>query len=273
MKAIVLSALIALTVAGCGQSSSTGTPPNAEDAKGAVALLRVNDSVITQAMVDSLLRQRGIKEPQPDDLSTAVQDIEKVLLMAQEGERLKLDEASHFVADMQLLRLSRLADFTADKMIVGAPISDEQVKAEYDSQVAKIGNQEFEVKQMVFKEEASALVAIGELLKGADFNATGTTMTKDKPDAQAGDLGWINLAQVPAEFAPVLATLAVGDFTPVPIKSAYGFHVLKLVQTRTLNAPNFEEVKLGVKQALEKKVVDERLKALKASAKIEPVTG
>lgn len=273
MTKLLLPLTIVFALSACG---NTGTPAITETpltGKDATGLLRVNGSTINQGMVSSLLRQRGLDNPTEADNATAVQDIEKVMLMAQEGTRRNLDQTPKFVADMVLLRMSRLADFTADKIIDEKPITDAEIQAEYDAKVSKIGGAEFQVRQMLFKTEADALTAIGELLNGADFAATGEALTKGKDGAQAGDLGWINLAQVPPEFAPVLPTIAVGDFTKVPLKTAYGFHVLKVNQTRPLSAPNFDEVKPGIKQTLQKRRVEETLQALKKAATIEPVTG
>jgi peptidyl-prolyl cis-trans isomerase C len=266
----VLLAAIAITLSACQRDAAEMTPPP----PASPALLKVNGELITQSMVDSLLRQRGqAVDPTPADQSNAVGDIEKVLLMAQEGKRRQLDQSPEFLADMQLLTLSRLADFTADKALKDKPVTDEEVRAEYDSRVAQIGGQEFEVKQMLFKEEAQALTAIGELLTGADFAATATAQTAGKDGAQTGDLGWINLAQVPKEFAPVLPSLKAGEFTKTPVKSEFGYHVLKVNAVRGLSPPNFDEVAPGVRQALEKQRVDALLNQLKTDGKIEPVTG
>lgn len=274
MNRMILTGAIALALAACGKPATPDKDAaSAGSGAASTALVRINDGVVDQGMVDALLRQRGIPEPTSEDSARAVQDIEKVMLMAQEGERRKLEASPQFAADMALLRLSRLADFTADKVIAEKPVTEAEIKTEYETKVATISGKEYEVRQMLFSKEAEALAAIGELLNGADFAATGEALTKGRDDAQAGDLGWINLAQVPPEFAAVLPGLAAGDFTKVPIKTSFGFHVLRVNQTRPLNAPSFEEVSAGVKQSLEKKRIDSLIQELKKAAKIEPVTG
>ena len=103
----------------------------------------------------------------------------------------------------------------------------------------------------------------------ADFAALAREHSQDGSSKEGGDLGWANPAGFVKPFADALTKLEKGKYTATPVKTDFGYHVIKLDDSRALKAPTFDEVKAQLKQRIEKQRVDHHVAELRAKATIK----
>ncbi|MBS0589490.1 MAG: peptidyl-prolyl cis-trans isomerase [Proteobacteria bacterium] len=233
----------------------------------------VNGTVVPQELVDAFVR---VKAPKADMSNTAQRaEVLRVLsdyvLLAEQAQRDKMLDDPKFAADVEVARLSALANGTMIRLQQQTPISDEALKAEYEAKIAQLGKSEYDFGSLRFGNEEDALKAVGELVAGKPF-AEVYEEWKGKV-AQANAFSHISPDKLPESVAQALAQMKVGDFTRVPIKSQFGWHVFQLGAINPFTPPAFDKVKEDIRHSLERKIGEERLAKLKQQAKIEYPAG
>jgi peptidyl-prolyl cis-trans isomerase C len=155
--------------------------------------------------------------------------------------------------------------------LVKKGMSDQKLKAAYDKYVKDAPpREEVKARHILVPTEAEAKAVIEQLKKGADF----ATLAKEKstdPAAKTsgGDLGWFTKEQMVPEFADAAFKLKKDELTDTPVKTQFGWHVIKVEDRRTATAPTFEQAKPQLSEIVAREIVAEKMQELKASAKIE----
>ncbi len=204
------------------------------------------------------------KKENPDKLFSSLRDQAiDFELLSNDAEKADLDKDLEVQAAIkQMAKQIKLQAHIGKKL--NPLVNDTALKGKYEEFLKTIPKNEEEVKirHIMFKDEAGAKKAIEDLKGGADFQKIAREQSIDKSTApEGGDLGFIRKAQVDKDFADAAFNLKSGQYTQTPVKSAMGWHVLKLEDRRKVKAPTFEEVKdqLGalVFQEQMKKLVDQ----------------
>ncbi|WP_435628580.1 peptidylprolyl isomerase [Candidatus Ferrigenium straubiae] len=231
----------------------------------------VNGVSIPQARIDLRVKAAAAQgQPDSPELRKAIrEDMINVELMAQEAAKLGLDKNTDTVQQIELARQSVLAGAFVQDYAKNHPISDDQLKQEYDKLKAKLGNKEYNVRHILVDTEAEAKDIIAQLGKKAKFEKL-AAKSKDAGSAQrGGELGWAVPGNFVPEFANAMLNLKKGEYTKEPVQSQFGWHVVKLEDTRDLKAPPFEEVKPQLQQRLQQQSVKKAIDDLRTKAKIE----
>jgi peptidyl-prolyl cis-trans isomerase C len=195
--------------------------------------------------------------------------------LLQDLEQLKaaaIAEEKHVNVDtkqaLELQRIELLAHAGATAAGVYASPSDAELKAEYDRFVASLPAHEFHVAHILVATEGGAQVLIIKLQGGADFAKLATEQSADDSKVRGGDLGWIAPSKLPVDFTNAVQALKPGQVTVHPIRTIYGWHVIKLLETRPAAAPPFEQVKaqlaVNIQQARYKMFLQSALANAKA---------
>ena len=121
----------------------------------------------------------------------------------------------------------------------------------------------------VFRSENLAKDIIADLNKGKKFNELAKQYSMDAMAQQGGDLGWLGAHQMPEPYAKAVQSLEKGKYTASPIKSDFGWHVIRLEDTRTPQPPAYEDVKDQIKGALQGQMINDYIATLKAKATIQ----
>lgn len=152
---------------------------------------------------------------------------------------------------------------------VGPLVTETEVRARYDREIAgKPGEEEVHAKHILLGSEADAKAVIAELKKGGDFAAIAKAKSTDKASGD-GDLGWFKKGDMVPEFAEAAFALKPGQITETPVKSQFGWHVIKLEGRRAAPPPPFEEAYEGLRNKMIQEAVEKLLKEARAGTTVE----
>jgi peptidyl-prolyl cis-trans isomerase C len=196
-------------------------------------------------------------------------------LLAQEATKLGLDKPPEIQAMLDLQRKDTLGKLLIENYAKQHPVSPERIQAEYDRLKAKFGDTEYHAQHILVKDEAQANELIKKLSgkKPAKFEDLAKKYSIDTGSApNGGDLGWKAPANYMPEFATAMTALKKGGITMTPVHTQYGWHIIKLEDTRKLEFPALSQVKDKIANKLMQEDVQSYLIDLRKSAKVEPET-
>jgi peptidyl-prolyl cis-trans isomerase C len=192
----------------------------------------------------------------------------KMQLAAEEAEKSGIEKDAKVRDQLALARLQVLLEAGMQKYLDSHPVADSELRPEYDRQVAALPR-EYHARHILVDDQAAAEAITKELEKGADFAKLAAKRSKDSTGKSGGDLGWFTLDSMVKPFSDAVRTLAPGELTKQPVRSEFGWHVIKLEESRASSAPPFEEVKDRVKTIVQRKKLQAHLDELVKAAKIE----
>lgn len=259
MKQVLLSAVAAAIL-------STALPAFAQN----VAI--VNGKPVPKARVDALAAQLAKSgRPVPPEMQAQLKDevIAREVFM-QEAQKRGLDASDDFKNQMELARQTLLirelfADYQKNN-----PVTDADIQAEYDKFVAANGGKEYRARHILVEKEDEAKNIIASLKKGGKFDEIAKKQSKDPGSgANGGDLDWANAASYVPEFSGALVKLKKGQVTDTPVKTQFGWHVIRLDDTRDAQLPKLDEVKPQIAQQLQQQKLAKFQEDLRGKAKVE----
>lgn len=190
-------------------------------------------------------------------------------LVAAEAEKSGLAGQSETRAMLDLSRLDILQQASQAAYIKANPVTDAELQAEYDQQVSAMPRTEYHARHILVATEDFARRLIEKLERGASFNETARKESMDTSKTSDGDLGWFTPERMVAPFADAVKLLKPGEYTHAPVKTDFGWHVIKLEETRDAAPPPFESVKERLVQVVEAKKYRTHTDALLKTAKLE----
>jgi peptidyl-prolyl cis-trans isomerase C len=259
MKQVFLSALAAAVLA-------IALPAFAQN----VAI--VNGKPVPKARVDALAAQLAkAGRPISPEIQGQLKDevIAREVFM-QEAQKRGLDASDDFKAQMELARQTLLIRELFADYQKSNPVTDADIKAEYDKFVAANGGKEYRARHILVEKEDEAKTIIGSLKKGGKFDEIAKKQSKDPGSgANGGDLDWANAASYVPEFSGALIKLKKGQTTDAPVKTQFGWHVIRLDDVRDAQLPKLDEVKPQIAQQLQQQKLAKFQEDLRGKAKIE----
>lgn len=276
---VVLGSAIALfALSACNDkdkaasASATASASAAAESKEAVAAT-VNGTPISKKQLDQIMLQQAA-QGMPDNPETRKMVIDQLamqILVAQEASNKGLDKVAEVKEQLDMARLSILANSYVKDYMKTATVSDEALKAEYDKFKTTAGGNEFKARHILVASEEEAKDIIAKIKKDVKaFDGLAKAKSQDPGSkAKGGDLGWFNPRSMVPEFGEAVAKLEKGKFTETPVKSQFGYHVIILDDSRPLAVPALEDVKGALTQQLQQQNLKKTFDDLKAKAKIE----
>ena len=232
----------------------------------------VNGKPVPKSRMDVLTAQ-VVKSGRPmsPELQTQIKDevIAREIFM-QEAQKRGLDASDEFKSQMELARQTLLIrELFADYQKAN-PVSDAEIQAEYDKFAATNGGKEYRARHILVEKEDEAKAIIASLKKGGKFDEIAKKQSKDPGSgANGGDLDWANASSYVPEFSGALIKLKKGQTTDAPVKSQFGWHVIRLEDIRDAQLPKLEEVKPQIAQQLQQQKLAKFQEDLRGKAKIE----
>jgi len=265
-----MNAISRRAVSAVALALSLGVAASAAHAQNAAI---VNGKAIPKARVDEFvasLTQQG--RPDTPELRTAVRD-ELIAreIFVQEAERKGLTRNSEVQRLLDSSRQDILIRAVIREHLKANPVTDADLKGEYDklAAAAKGGDKEYRARHILVESEAEAKSIIEDLKKGGKFEEL-ATKSKDPGSAQnGGDLDWNGPDTFVKPFSDAMVKLEKGQFTQEPVKSDFGWHVIRLDDVREPAPPPLEQVSPQIRQELERRRVQDLQASLKAKARIQ----
>jgi len=259
-----ISRLAALLIA----SAILAAPAFAADK--AKALVTVNGQAIPQAVFDTILsEQKAQGAPDSPQLKEAIKEqlISRELLQ-QEAKKKGFDKKTEIQQQIEAAKQAILVNAFLSDYVRTHPVSDAQLKSDYEAIKAGLGNTEFRIRHILVDKEDDAKALIAKLDKGDKF----TELAKQSKDAgsrdKGGELGWSSPNAFPGPFGEAVSKLKKGEYTKTPVRTNAGFHVIQVDDSRALTPPTFEQAKPQLQQRAANQQVDSLVKELRDKAKI-----
>ena len=243
-------------------------------APGAMAqnLAIVNGKAVPKTRLDALAQQVA-KAGRPVTPEMEGQMREEVIareVFMQEAEKLGIAGSDDFKSQMELARQTLMIRELFANYQKKNPVTDADLKAEYDKFAATNGGKEYKARHILVEKDAEATAIIASLKKNAKFEDIAKKQSKDPGSgAKGGDLDWANPASYVPEFTEALLKLSKGQTTETPVKSQFGYHVIRVDDIRTAQLPAFEEVKPQIAQQMQQQKLAAFQEDLRKKAKIE----
>jgi peptidyl-prolyl cis-trans isomerase C len=228
----------------------------------------VNGKPVPRARVDALAAQLA-KSGRPVGAEMQGQLKDEVIareIFMQEAQKRGLDATEDFKAQMELARQTLLIR----ELFADNPVTDADIKAEYDRFAAANGGKEYHARHILVENESEAKAIIASLKKGGKFDEIAKKQSKDPGSgANGGDLDWASPSSYVPEFSAALVKLNKGQTTQEPVKTQFGWHVIRLDDVRDAQLPKLEEVKPQIAQQLQQQKLAKFQEELRGKAKIE----
>jgi peptidyl-prolyl cis-trans isomerase C len=258
---IVVALLAPLVLAACNKAASP-----APDAPGE-RVATVNGKALPKSEFDlyvaNMSRQSG-RDVAEEQKSQLLDQYISMQLAAEEAEKAGIEKDQKVRDQLALARLQVLVDAGLQKYLEAHPVQEAELRPEYDAQVAALPR-EYHARHILVEDQAITK----ELKGGADFAKIAAKRSKDSSSKSGGDLGWFTLDTMVKPFADAVKTMQPGQLTDQPVQSQYGWHVIKLEESRATSAPPFDEVKDRVKMIVQRKKLQTHLEELRKAAKVE----
>jgi len=264
--------LVVTSAAAQTSAPATGAAP-AGAAQQDPVVARVNGTELHRSevlaarqMLPAQVQQIPFDQVYPQLLDSLVTN----LLAAQAGRKQKLADDPEVKKRLQWAQDQIIEEVYLGRYIRSA-MTDDRIKARYDQFVKDQKPQDqVNAKHILVKTEDEAKAVIADLKGGGDFAAIAKEKSNDPgTKATGGDLGWFTKDEMVPEFAEAAFKLQKGQYTDTPVKTQFGYHVIMLADRRTAPPPTMEEARPQVVALLQRELIEQKVKELRTSAKIE----
>jgi peptidyl-prolyl cis-trans isomerase C len=242
-----------------------GAAPAAPGA-AATAAAPQGKTLYTQAYFDLLLRER-MAQGQPDtpELRNAVrEELNTRELLVREAKKKNMDKSAELKTQMELASQTVLVRAYVQDWIKSNPVPDAELKKEYEQIKTQIGDREYKVSHILVEKEDEAKQVITDLQKGQKFEDIAKERSKDPGSKErGGDLDWNAPANFVKPFSEAMVKTEKGKFTPQPVQTQFGWHVIKIDDVRSAKVPPFDEVKGQLSQRMQAQWLERYLRDLR----------
>lgn len=231
----------------------------------------VNGTPIPAARADVMVaEQRAQGAGDNPQLQDAVrEELIRREVLAQEAAKKGMDKKPEVQAQMDLARQAVLVRAYLQDYVKSHPITDTDIKKEYDSIKTRMGDKEYKTRHILVETEDQAKAIIAKLQAGEKFEDLAKQSKDPGSKDRGGELGWASPSSFVKPFSDAMVKLEKGKFTTTPVKTDFGYHVIEVDDVRTLKAPSLEEVKPQLEQRLQQQRVESHIMELRAKAKVQ----
>jgi len=261
------AALAAVGLLGaCSSSEDAAQQPQRSLADSEIAAL-VNGEQISIVQVQRHAALRGSGDA-PGDPAAATQELINLLLLSQEATRQGLDSQPSVVEELTRQKFAVLANALIEKQVGDMPIEEEDLRAEYATQIALLDGNEYLARHILLDEQAQADEVVAQLRLGADFGELARRESVGPSARQGGDLGWVQGGQMVPAFSAALQRMQIGEVSK-PVQTKFGWHVIQLQDKRAAPVPDFAASKPRLTTIVRNKQLHKLVDGLRENTKIE----
>jgi peptidyl-prolyl cis-trans isomerase C len=266
LNTLITASFLSAVLIGSAYAQQSGLPIN--------AAASVNGAIITNDMVEQGIRMaisQGQKES-PELRQAVVQKYIEVLLLSQRAEKDGLANSEKANTQLMLIRQNYLADLELSTFMAQNPVTDADIQAEYNKEIASLGPQgmivEYKMSDIATATEADAQAALNRIKKGEPFDKVAKAVSLSPNRVQGGAVGWVQAGQVPPQISAVLVNLAKGQISQAPIQLQQGWYLVKLEDKRTSKPPTLDQAKAAIRNGIAQRKQFEFLSQIAKESKI-----
>lgn len=240
--------------------------------KAVPEVARVNDEGISVALFELALKDQlrsGVQDSA--GLREAIRrDLVLQAFLAQQAVKSRLEKATEVQLRMESARKAVLAAAWQQQWVQDNPVSDADVQAEYKALVTRSGDKEYQIRQVVLRDETSARLVLDQIKSGKKLDELARNYSVDaQSKAEGGLLPWANVGMLIAPLGEVVSQAKPGQLLVEPVKTAAGWHVLEVMAERPFALPPVEQLKPQLQQSLAQRKLEAAIQAAVNKAKVE----
>ena len=232
----------------------------------------VNGVTIPQSRIDAMNKELNM-QGQPDNAERQQAVREELVnreVLAQAAAKRGLDKNADIAAQMEMARQAVLVRALFESEVKANPITDADLQKQYEQFKGSMGTNEYKVAHILVDKEDDAKQIIDQLSKGGDFAKIAKERSKDPGSKDSGgDLDWGPSARYVKPFADAVTSQPKGQISAAPVKTDFGYHVIRVDDVRPMKVPEFAEVKEQFRQRAQQQQVQKMVMDLRQKAKVE----
>lgn len=266
-----LTLIATLLLGACASNGvSVATPPAASNP--AVASVAVKPAQVVAEVNGHAIGKSALPRPDAQKPGLEEQALDEVIareLIWQDFTAKDISKDAQTQEQLQNMLRIAYSQVAADYFMKSVTISDADLRKLYEQKKPGMVSTQFNLKHILLEDEATAKQAIAKIGKGEKFEKLAKKISKDDGSKnQGGALGWVNPRQLGPAFEHALANMSKGQVASDPIQSQFGWHIIKVEDIKTQDAPAFEAIKDKLANSAKTEKFQEHIKALKAKATI-----
>lgn len=268
----------ALLLAACQQKpASDNAAPAAAAANdpAAAVVATVNGTDITRGKFDFFVQAATGKpsaELTPEERNEALDALVRLQLIADQAVKDGVDKQPEVANVLAMSRMEYLQRGLQQKYLQDKQPTEAELRAEYETQISQMSKTEYRARHILVQTEQFANELLAQIKRGARFEQVAQKNSLDASKQQGGDLGWFAPQSMVKPFADAVMGLQKGQLTEKPVQTQYGWHIIRLDDTREVQPPPFEQVKPQLQNVVLAKKFrayqDELLKTAKVEKKL-----
>lgn len=231
----------------------------------------VNGKPVPSSRADAMIKQMAAQGQQdsPQLRAMVKEELVNREILMQEADKLGLSSSPEVKNQMEMARQSIVIRALVADYVKKNPVSEADMKAEYDKFKAQAGDKEYHARHILVEKEEDAKAIIAKLKAGAKFEDLAKQSKDTGSAANGGDLDWAPPSAFVKPFSDAMTSLQKGQITETPVQTQFGYHVIKLEDSRPAKVPSFEEVKPQIAESLQQQKLQAYQQELKKKAKIQ----
>ena len=256
-----------LTACDAGEAPSTvGTDVLGTADVGTINGLPIPESLYRRLGLNML--QKPVDDMTPEERSTVLEQLVALMLVAEAGSSDGLDDERNIAAELELRRMQYLASATVERFAEENPPSEAELRALYDERVQNLSGSEYKARHILLETEEEAQNVIALLNDGRDFAALAMEHSTGPTGPNGGDLGWFAPDSMVAPFSNAVQALEVGSYTPTPVRTQFGWHVILLEASRDQQPPGIESMRTELTTIARRQKIQEYVESLRERADV-----
>ncbi len=275
IRAGALLAGVALLGACNKPAAPTASTTAAPDKPAAAPVATVDGTPISQEIYDFYTKSvagKSAGELTAEQKSQVLDELINTQLIANQAVKDGIEKEPDTASRLAVARLRLLADGESQKYLKGKEPTEQELRVEYEAALTSMDKTEYHARHILVATKELADQLTKQIKAGAKFEALAKTNSMDGSKERGGDLGWFSPARMVKPFADAVKALKKGEMTASPVQTQFGWHIIKLEETREVTPPPFEQVKEQLGSRVMQKKLQTYVEELKKTAKIEKKT-
>jgi peptidyl-prolyl cis-trans isomerase C len=212
--------------------------------------------------------RRNADDLSPEERNQVIDNLVDLRVLANEGEKRGIPAERAVAAELELTRWQAIARAVTQRFREQNPPTEAEIRALYEENMGRLSARQYHARHILVATEGEAAALVSQIDAGGDFAALANQHSTDGDGQSGGDLGWFTAESMVQPFGDAIRTLEDGAYTRTPVQTQYGWHVIKLEESREGQAPDIESLRDELTSAVERRKLDEYVRGLREAAAV-----